>query len=133
MDARVEKMAVVIVNYSLGVKRGERVLIRGTSPAAALLAEALYMAALRAGGQAFTYLHIADENSLAIEATEDLELLAAVNPMLKLMYETCDCIVRVEASENPRALSDYPVEGQRARAKAGAEILHIQMRREGEG
>lgn len=133
MDARVEKMAEVIVNYSLGVKPGERVLIRGTSPAAAPLVEALYMAALRAGGQAFTYVHIADENSLAIEATEDLELLAAVNPMLKLMYETCDCIVRVEASENPRALSDYPVEAQRARAKAGAEILHIQMRREGEG
>lgn len=133
MDSRVKKMADVIINYSLGVKPGEKVLVRGTSPAAAPLVAALYQAALRAGGQAFNYVHISQEESLTLEATEDPALLALANPMLKLMYESCDCIIRVEASENPRALSDYPVEAQQARAKAGAEILHIQMRREGEG
>ena len=133
MDTRIEKMAHVIINYSTGVKPGERVLIRSTSPAGQPLAQALYQAALRAGGEAFNYIHLRDEDSLAIEATDNLELLATVNPMLKLMYETCQVIVRIEASENPKALSSYPTEQQRARSQALADILHIQMEREGNG
>ena len=52
MDSRIEKMAEVLINYSTAVRPGELVLIRGTSPAAEPLAQALYQAALRAGGQA---------------------------------------------------------------------------------
>ncbi len=133
MHAYVEKMAEVIINYSTAVQPGERVLLRGTSPAAEPLIQALYQAALRAGGRAFTYIHLRDEDSLAIEATDDLELLGAVNPMLKLMYETCEVIVRVEASENPRALSDYPPEQQKARMQSLAGVMSIQMEREGQG
>ncbi|MCL4302681.1 MAG: aminopeptidase [Anaerolineae bacterium] len=133
MNSYVEKMAEVIINYSTAVQPGERVLLRGTSPAAEPLIQALYQAALRAGGQAFTYMHLRDEDSLAIEATDNPDLLAAVNPMLKLMYETCQVIVRVEASENPRALSSYPSERQRARLKAGGAVMSIQMEREGKG
>ncbi|MBE7474690.1 MAG: aminopeptidase [Anaerolineae bacterium] len=133
MKTYLEKMADVIINYSTAVQPGERVLLRGTSPAAEPLIQALYQAALRAGGQAFTYIHLRDEDSLAIEATGQLDLLAAVNPMLKLMYETCQVIVRVEASENPRALSDYPPERQKARLQAMAGVMSIQMEREGQG
>jgi len=133
MKTYLEKMADVIINYSMAVQPGERVLLRGTSPAAEPLIQALYQAALRAGGQAFTYIHLRDEDSLAIEATGQLDLLAAVNPMLKLMYETCQVIVRVEASENPRALSDYPPERQKARLQTLAGVMSIQMEREGQG
>lgn len=58
MDAYIEKMADVIINYSLAVQPGELVLLRGTSPAAEPLLQALYQAALRAGGRAFTYMHL---------------------------------------------------------------------------
>jgi aminopeptidase len=133
MHAYIEKMAEVIINYSTAVQPGERVLLRGTSPAAEPLIQTLYQAALRAGGQAFTYIHLRDEDSLALEATDQLDLLAAVNPMLKLMYETCDVIVRVEASENPRALSNYPPEQQKARLQGVAGVMSIQMEREGNG
>lgn len=133
MNSYIEKMADVIINYSMAVQPGERVLLRGTSPAAEPLIQALYQAALKAGGEAFTYIHLGDEDSLAIEATDNLDLLAAVNPMLKLMYEMCQVIVRVEASENPRALSNYPPERQRARLQAASAVMSIQMEREGNG
>ncbi len=133
MDSPIHKMAEVIINYSMAVQPGEKVLLRGTSPAAEPLIQALYQASLRAGGQTFTYIHPRDEDSLALEATGNPELLAAVNPMLKLMYETCDVIVRVEASENPAALSGYPPELQRARLQASSGIMSIQMEREGNG
>ncbi len=133
MDARITKMADVLINYSTAVQPGERVLIRSTSPAAEPLVQALYQAALRAGGQAFTYVHLRDEDSLALEATDDPDLLAAVNPMLKLMYDTSDVVIRIEASENPRALSDYAPPLQKALAQGKSALMKIQMEREGNG
>lgn len=133
MDAYIEKMANAIIRYSTAVKPGERVLIRTTSPAGEPLVQALYQEALRAGAFAFTYIHLRDENSLAMEATDDIEQLSAPNPMLELMYQTCDVVIRVDASENPAALSDYPPELMRARGAAGGAILKIQMEREGNG
>jgi aminopeptidase len=133
MDSRIAKMAEVLINYSLAVQPGERVLIRSTSPAAEPLVQALVQAGLRAGGEVFPYIHLRDEDSLAIEATADLDRLAAVNPMLKLMYDTCDALIRIEASENPRALSEYPAEAQKARSQAAFALIQVQMEREGNG
>ena len=133
MDARIRKMADVLINYSTAVQSGERVLLRGLSPVAAPLIEAMYQEALHAGGEAFTYVHISNEDSLAIEASDDLSLLEVPNPMLMMMYETCDVIVRVESSENPQALADYPLERQSARGKANAALMKIQMTREAAG
>jgi aminopeptidase len=133
MDSRIEKMAQVLINYSLAVKPGERVLFRATSPAAEPLIQALYQEALRVGACAFTYTHLRDEDSLTVEATNRVELLETINPMLELMYQTCDAIIRVEAVENLRALSNYPLELQKARAKSLNALINIQMVREGEG
>jgi len=133
MDARIEKMAEVLINYSTTVQPGDRVLIRGTSPAAEPLVQALYQKSLRAGGETFIYVHLREEDSLALAATTEVDLLAIVNPMLKLMYDTCDVIIRIDASENPRALSNYPPELQIAWAKGKADLMKIQMAREGNG
>jgi aminopeptidase len=133
MDSRIEKMAEVLIDYSTGVQPGDRVLIRSTSPAAEPLVQALYQAALRAGGKAFTYVHLREEDSLALEAAADPDLLGTVNPMLQLMYESCEVVIRIEASENPRALSTYPADLQTAWAKGKAALMKIQMAREGDG
>lgn len=133
MDAHIEKMAKAIINYSTAVKPGERVLIRGTSPAGEPLVQALYQEALRVGAHAFTYTHLRDESGLAMDVVKEVEILSVPNPMLELMYQTCDVIIRVDASENPGALSDYPTEKQRAWGKANGAILKIQMEREGNG
>jgi aminopeptidase len=133
MDTRIIKMAEVITHYSLAVQPGERVLIRSTSPAGEPLAQAIYQAALRAGAEAFTYIHLRDEEVLAIEATDNPAVLGAVNPMLKLMYESCHAVVRIDCPENPVALSGYPAAAQQARAKAGSGLIAIQMEREGNG
>jgi aminopeptidase len=128
-----QKMAEVIARYSLDVQPGETVLIRGTSPLAEPLVSALYQEVLRAGGKAFTYIHLSNEDALALESTDNKELLKAVNPMLALMYSTCDCVVRIGASEHPSALSGYPIELQAARGQASNELIATQMRREASG
>ena len=133
MTFPVEKMAHALAHYSMVVRPGDRVLIRATSPAAEPLVQALYQECLRAGAYTFTYVHLRDEHSLLLEATDNPNLLGAVNPMLELMYRTCDVIVRIEASENPSALSDYPPEKVRAGVKGYSQVMKIQMEREGDG
>ncbi len=130
MDSRIQKMAHVLIHYSTAVKPGERVLIRSTSPAAEPLCQALYEEALKAGGLPVVYMHMSQEDPIALEATADLGQLSDINPMLKLMYETAPVIIRIEADENINDRTAYPLEQQKARANARNELIKIQMRRE---
>ncbi|PJF43269.1 MAG: aminopeptidase [Candidatus Thermofonsia Clade 1 bacterium] len=132
MDSRIQKMAEVLVNYSTRIQRGERVLFRGTSPLAQPLMQALTREALKAGGLPFNYLHMSDENRIAAEHGS-LEQIAAVNPMLKLMYETADVIIRIEAADNTAELSGFSTDVVQARMRAYGELLNIQMEREANG
>jgi len=133
MDNRIQKMAQVLINYSTAVKPGERVLIRSTSPAGEPLAQALYEEAYKAGGLPVVYIHMSQEDPIALGATGDLDQLRDVNPMLKLMYEEAPVIIRIEAAENMRDRSDYPQAQQRARASSRDALISIQMRREAAG
>lgn len=130
MDNRIQKMAQVLVNYSVALQPGEKLLIRALSPESQPLAQALYEEAFKAGGQPFVYIQMQQEDEVALESGASLEQLSTVNPMLKLMYETCEAIIRIESSQNPRALSGYPLDRQRARSKYHDQLIQIQMRRE---
>jgi len=131
MDSRIQKMADVLVNYSTSVKPGDRVLFRGTSPLAQPLMKALYEEALKAGGLPFNYVHMSDEDEIALR-TASISQLETVNPMLKLMYDTADVIIRIEAEENVQALSGVPAERLQARQRARGALLKVQMAREGD-
>ena len=48
-DPRIDKLAEVLTNYSIGVRPGDKVLVSGSSLAAPLL-KAVYVKALQAGG-----------------------------------------------------------------------------------
>lgn len=130
MDSRIQKLASVLVRYSVALKEGERLLIRALSPEAEPLAQALYEEAFNAGGLPFVYIQMKQEDEIALESGATLAQLETVNPMLKLMYETCECIIRIEADQNTRALSQYPPDRQKARARYHSQLIAIQMARQ---
>ncbi|MEP7287712.1 MAG: aminopeptidase [Chloroflexota bacterium] len=132
MDSRIEKMAAVIINYSTAVKPGERVLIRGTSPLAQPLMQALYAEALKAGGLPFNYVHMSNEEYIVLN-NGSIEQISEINPMLKLMYDTADVIVRIDCEEDTHGLSIFPPEKMQSRMKAVGGLLQIQMERESTG
>src|SRR5689334_12487615 len=132
MDPRVEKMANVIINYSTAVKPGDRVLIRGTSPLAQPLMQALYAEALRAGGLPFNYVHMSGEENIVL-SNGSVEQAGTMNPMLKLMYDTADVIVRIDCEEDTKGQPDVSPEKFQARIKAVGGLLAIQSEREGTG
>lgn len=130
MDTRIQKMAHVLIHYSTRVKPGERVLIRSTTPAGEPLCQALYEEALRAGGLPVVYIHMSEEDPIALAATDNAAQLADVNPMLKLMYDQAPVIFRIEAEENTRNRSAYPLNLQSVRASAHAALITVQMKRQ---
>lgn len=130
MDTRIQKMAHVLINYSTALQKGERILIRALSPAAEPLAQALYEEAFKAGGLPFVYIQMSQEDAIALGSGGTPEQISTVNPMLKLMYEEAEAIIRIESAENMRARSGYPMALQQARARYHSQLIDIQMRRE---
>src|SRR5579871_3888373 len=127
MDPRTQKMAEVIINYSTAVKPGELVLLRGTSPLSQPLIQALYAEAVKAGGNALAFVHMSQEDEIVM-TNGTVEQIAAVNPMLKLMYDTANVIVRVDSEENTKL--NFPADKSQARIKAKGALLNIQSARE---
>jgi aminopeptidase len=122
-------MASVLVNYSTKIKTGDRALFRGTSPLAQPLMRALTAEALKAGSLPFNYVHMHDEGKVMLENGQ-IAQIEAVNPMLQLMYDTADVIIRIEAEEDTAALAGFPTDKQQARARSLGALLSVQMVRE---
>jgi len=125
-------MAQVLVQYSTAVKPGDLVLFRGTSPLAQPLMQALYEEALKAGAHVFNYVHISEENAIMLGAGAE-EQIATVNPMLKLMYDTADVIIRIEAEENTQGSAGFSTEKSKAWMKYYGALINIQSEREAKG
>jgi aminopeptidase len=132
MDSRIQKMAHVLVHYSTAVKPGDLVLFRGTSPLAQPLMQALYEEALLAGGHPFNYVHMSQENTIMLSAGTESQL-EKINPMLKLMYDTADVIIRIEAEENTQGSAGFPPEKAKAWMRYYGGLMNIQSDREAKG
>jgi aminopeptidase len=126
-DARVEKLAQILVDHSAEIKPGDRVAIEATT-AAQPLVRALYAAILERGGYPYLLLELPDQDELLFNHAKD-EQLDAIPIFRQLAYEQFECRIRVASSTNPRALSNVDPARQRRRQKASASILETQMRR----
>src|SRR4051812_34279291 len=103
-DPRLEKLADVLVSYSVGVSKGQVVRIGGEHAAAPLMLE-LYAKVLAAGGHPFvqpTFEQI-DEHFYKHASTEQLSF---VNPVRAFEVEHIDCHIGIWADENTRAMTN---------------------------
>ena len=126
-DARVEKLAQILVDHSAQIKRGDRVAIEATT-AAQPLVRALYAAILERGGYPHLLLELPDQEELLFAHAND-EQLDATPVFRKLAYDQFESRIRIHSDTNPRALSSVDPARQRRRQKASASILETQMRR----
>jgi len=130
-DPRVSKLAKVLINYSLEIKPGQKLRI-SASPLASDLTLAAYEEAIKAGA------HVTIEQPLE-EATEIFykfasdEQLDFVSPVRKLIAETFDASLRIDASSNRRLLSGVDPDRIARNNKAGAGIFKTFMDRSAKG
>jgi aminopeptidase len=102
-DPRVTKLANVLVNYSMEIKPGQELAIY-TSPLADELTLAVYGAAVKAGAHVFVWSEVPGVTELLFEQASD-EQLDHISPVRKLITETFDALLIIDAEWNTRRLS----------------------------
>ncbi|HEX2993459.1 MAG TPA: aminopeptidase [Anaerolineales bacterium] len=130
-DARIEKLAKVMVNYSLALKPGQTFWLR-TTPLAEELSLAVYEEAVKAGAYVFVDQLIPGAEEIFFKYASD-EQLDYISPIRRTLVESFDASLYIDAQHNSRNLSG--IDGSRlARAhKAGAELVGKILRRAAEG
>lgn len=130
-DARVEKLARVLVQYSLELKPGQTFWLR-TTPLAEELNLAVYEEAVKAGAHIFVDQRMPGAEEILFKYASD-EQLDYVSPIRELIAERFDASLYIDAEHNSRNLSG--IDGARlARTrKAGARLFSKFMRRSAEG
>ena len=126
-DARVEKFAQILVDYSTETKPGDRVAIEATT-AAAPLVRALCATVLERGGHPHLLLELPDQDEILFAHAKDNQL-DFIPTFRKLAYEQFESRIRVQSLTNPRALTNVDPARQKRHQKALSPILETQMRR----
>lgn len=104
-DPRLEKLADVLVRYSTKVKKGDLVAVIG-DPVGMPLAEALFRAVLRAGGNPFYWARVDGlQECLVAEGTP--EQVGFVNPLMLDMIDRVDVTLSYWAESNTKWMSRY--------------------------
>ncbi|MCX7982662.1 MAG: aminopeptidase [Syntrophales bacterium] len=103
MDHRIDKLADLLVRYSIALKPKEKVLIQGSALASPLLS-AIYAAVLKNGGYPFMHISLPGQEEIFYRFASDDQLMFLPPPML-LAIETFDASISVLSDNNTRALS----------------------------
>jgi aminopeptidase len=131
IDPRVNKLAQVLVHYSLKLKKGKLLQIKGEVTAMPLML-ACYEEALKVG--AHPYMQF-----LSIEAEEMFYRLASddqlnyISPMVKLEYDKMDAMISLWGTQNTRHLNGVAPQKIAARRKAGKALFQKFFKREADG
>jgi aminopeptidase len=131
VDSRVEKLAGVLVNYSVGIRPGDKVVIQAGSVAEPMT-KALFVAVLEAGGHPFTRLSLDGAQELMYRHASDEQLLHVPEP-LKLVYETYDALISVGSATNTKALTGVPPEKVRLSSQGQKDLFKTFIERSASG
>lgn len=126
-DPRVEKLAQVMVHYSLDLKPGETFVLR-THPVAQELTLAVFEEAVKAGAHVFVQQAVPGTEELFFKHASDAQL-DFVAPVRRLITETFDASLNIWAEENTRNLSGIDPSRMSRFQKANAELMKISMQR----
>jgi aminopeptidase len=128
-DPRVQKLAHVLVRYSLDLQPGEEFALR-TSPLAEELSLAVYKEALLAGAHVFAVNSLPGLNEVFLKYAND-EQLDYVSPINRLIIEKYRAILDIEADENTRELSGVDSSRQSRSRRARKELFQTFVDRMG--
>jgi aminopeptidase len=127
LDPRIDKLADVLVSYSIGVRPGDKVQINGSSLAAPLL-KAVYVKTLQAGGYPLMMVSLPDIDTLLYRHASD-EQLKHIPPPTQLIYETYDALIQIGSAENTKSLSSIDPSRMVLRNRAQRDLIKTFLQR----
>lgn len=131
MDARVQRLAKLLVNYSVKVQPQDKVLINGTIPSLALVIET-YREVIRAGGYALVQIGDQSLDEVFYQESNEDQLQYIHDPM-KLTIENYDCLIHIRGTNNTRALSSIDPSRQQIVEASRSELMGVYMQRSADG
>jgi aminopeptidase len=130
-DIRIQKLADLLVNYSVGVKPGEKVFINASALAEPLVKE-VYVKVLEAKGNPFPIVALPGLEELLYRYGSDAQLQYVPEPF-KLIMETYDVRISLGGSANTKALNNINPDRIVIRDQAFAGIMQTFMQRSAAG
>lgn len=130
-DIRLQKLANLLVNYSLKLKKGEYVLLQGSATAEPLLKE-IYREALKAGAHPEVIPVLESLREVMFKEGSD-EQIQYVSPLARLRAEKYDALLHLWGEVNPKALSNVDPQRMAVRSRSLRELSEIQNEREAKG
>jgi aminopeptidase len=130
-DPRVTKLAKVFVTYSLGIVPGQKMVITAP-PQASELTLAVYEEAIKAGAHIHVDQPLPDAEEIFFKYASD-EQLDFVSPIQKLVIDTYDAALFIDAPSNRRLLSGVDPHRMARNNKAYAEISKTSRERTASG
>jgi len=127
LDTRVEKLAEVLVDYSLELKKDDKVVIRGT-PVAEPLIKAICVKALEAGAHPMTMVSLPCVDELLLKYGSDDQLRHVPEPT-KLITETYDASITVMSEINTKSLSGSDPAKMVMMRQAQSEVMETFLKR----
>lgn len=126
-DVRLEKMAQVIVNYSLSVKPGDLVWMLGEISGMPLF-DALYETLIKAGAHVFPTFHPEGWDEIFFKYASEKQLKHTC-PFMLNNISLCNKRIRVDAPSNTRALSSVDPAKQALKSRANEPLLASTMQK----
>ena len=130
-DIRVEKLADLLVNYSVAVKPGDKVVIQGETGGEPLI-KAVFTKVLQAGGLPYVMASLPGMEELVYKYGNDKQLQFVPEPYKQVM-STYDARIVVFSDSNTKALSNVDSAKMVLRSKSRSELMKIMMRRSAAG
>jgi aminopeptidase len=130
-DPRIQKMAQVLVNYSVKVQPKDKVLIHASVEAAPLV-EALYEEIIKKGAYPVLRLGLPGLSEIYYKYANDWHHSYLSEYDVNEM-KTCDCVINIMAANNTKALQNVPSELQAKERKAKKILSELFMERTSNG
>jgi aminopeptidase len=130
-DPRIEKLADLLVNYSVAAKPGQKVAIQGSTLAEPLI-RALYASALKAGAHPMVFAVLPGMEEILFRYGSDEQIRHIAPPRL-LIVETYDCLISLLGPANSKALTNVPPEKMALHQRAMGVLSRRFMERHSSG
>jgi len=123
-DPRIRKLAEILVNYSVNLKKGEKILLSIINENSVPLAKAIIDEVYRSGG--IPFLEMGDERlyrALNLDSTAERYQLMLSWDTLKL--QSMNALIFISGNENSSELADVPAEKMNLLGKYWGEPLNL--------
>ncbi len=124
-DPRIEKLADILVNYSVGVKEGERILVTGSYLARPLLEQVVKKVA-QAGAEPVTKIGMDSVGYMFLKYGSE-EMLQREDAVYLSLVKSCDALISISAPENTKGLSELDSQRLSWRQKATMSVSEYVM------